>query len=97
MPGGGVITISTSLSGEFVRIDFKDIGSGMSAEVKEKIFEPFFTTKKTGTGLGLSICNGIVNTYNGFLEFKSQVNKGTTVSVMLPCHKEVGRDKSTDH
>jgi len=88
MSKGGVITISTSLEKKFVRIDFKDTGSGMSEEVKQKLFEPFFTTKKTGTGLGLSICHGIINTYNGLLEFESQSNMGTTASVMLPWHGE---------
>jgi two-component system, NtrC family, sensor kinase len=53
MPGGGTITRTTSLEDGFLRIDFKDAGSGMSEEVKQKIFEPFFTTKEKGTGLGL--------------------------------------------
>ena len=84
MAQGGVMTIATSLEGERVRIDFKDTGSGMPEEVKQKIYEPFFTTKEKGTGLGLLICYGIVKAHNGELRFESQVNQGTTVTILLP-------------
>lgn len=84
MPDGGAITITTSLEGDFLRIDFKDSGSGMTEEVKKKVFEPFFTTKEKGTGLGLSVCYGIIKAHNGEIKFESELNKGTTVSVLLP-------------
>jgi signal transduction histidine kinase/HAMP domain-containing protein len=101
MPGGGVITIIASLERDFLRIDFKDTGSGMSEEVKRKIFEPFFTTKEKGTGLGLSICYGIVKAHNGELTFESQLNKGTTATILLPLRggvkhivPKIGRDNA---
>jgi signal transduction histidine kinase len=84
MPGGGVVTITTSLEGDFLRLDFKDTGSGMSEEVKKKALEPFFTTKEKGTGLGLAVCYGIIKVHNGEIKFESELNKGTTVSVLLP-------------
>jgi PAS domain S-box-containing protein len=84
MPNGGTITITTSLEEDFLRIDFKDTGCGMSEEVKKKLVEPFFTTKEKGTGLGLAVCYGIVKAYNGELKFESELNKGATATVLLP-------------
>lgn len=56
----------------------------MSDEIKQRLFEPFVTTKEEGTGLGLGICYGIVKAHNGDLRFESQVDKGTTATVVLP-------------
>ena len=84
MPDGGTITITVSLEGNFYRIDFKDTGCGISEEDKKKMYEPFFTTKEKGTGLGLAICYGTVKAHNGELVFESQLNKGTTATVLLP-------------
>jgi len=84
MPDGGVITISTSLEGNYLRIDIKDNGCGMSEEVTKRMFEPFFTTKEKGTGLGLSICYGIIKAHHGELRLESQLNIGTIATVLLP-------------
>ncbi|MFH1799393.1 MAG: ATP-binding protein [Candidatus Omnitrophota bacterium] len=84
MPDGGTIDISTSLEQDFLRIDIKDSGIGMSEETRSKLFEPFFTTKEKGTGLGLSVCHGIVKAHNGELKLESQPGKGTLATVLLP-------------
>lgn len=84
MPESGVIEVATSLEGDFLRIDFKDTGCGMSGEVMKRLFEPFFTTKEKGTGLGLSICYGIIKVHNGELKIESELGKGTTASILLP-------------
>lgn len=58
----------------------------MTEAVKAKIFEPFFTTKEVGkgSGLGLASVYGIAKTYGGHVEVWSEVNRGTTVTVLLP-------------
>jgi signal transduction histidine kinase len=84
MPEGGAIEVTTFLKGYFLRIDFKDTGSGMSEEVMKRLFEPFFTTKEKGTGLGLSICYGIIKVHNGDLKFESESGKGATATILLP-------------
>jgi signal transduction histidine kinase len=50
------------------------------------VFEPFFTTKQKdkGTGLGLSISYNIIQSHNGSINVKSQVQKGTTFTIDLP-------------
>jgi two-component system sporulation sensor kinase A len=82
---GGTITITTSSEGDYLRIDFKDNGCGMSEDMKQRFPEPFFTTKEKGTGLGLSVCYGIIKVHSGEIKLQSELNKGTTVTVLLPC------------
>jgi PAS domain S-box-containing protein len=82
----GTIEIKTSVDEEFLTISITDSGCGISPENLQKIFDPFFTTKGTGkgTGLGLSITLNIVHEHNGTIEFESQENEGTTVTIKLP-------------
>jgi signal transduction histidine kinase len=88
MPGGGEITINTSLDGEYLKINIKDSGVGMDDKTLTRAFEPFFTTKEKGTGLGLSVCYGIIKAHKGKIEVKSQPQKGTTVHIWLPLKAE---------
>lgn len=71
-------------------IRVKDEGCGISEENLSHITDPFFTTKResNGTGLGLSLSHRIIKDYSGTLEFSSEVNKGTTISVYLPVNVE---------
>jgi len=102
MPGGGRLRIETlTVEGDFVERKFgsasddkyiviavSDTGVGMSNEVKKRIFEPFFTTKELGkgTGLGLSIVKNIVSLHGGFIDFESELSKGTTFYIYLPVY-----------
>ncbi|MFH1460745.1 MAG: ATP-binding protein [Candidatus Omnitrophota bacterium] len=82
----GIIEISLTKSEEFIKIQIKDEGVGMSSEVRPKIFDPFFTTKDVGKGLGLglSICQAIIERHNGKIEVESEINKGAVFTVQLP-------------
>ncbi len=78
--------------GEYVRVAVKDSGHGIPDEVKEKMFDPFFTTKRSskrrGSGLGLSIVLGIVKDHNGYIDFSTQLGKGTIFYVYLPIFRD---------
>ena len=72
--------------GRFVMLTVADTGVGMRPEVLEHLFEPFYTTKPQGqgTGLGLATVHGIVKAHGGFIEVKSEVDRGSTFRVFLP-------------
>ncbi len=79
--------------GAYVRLTVADSGCGMSRETLERIFEPFFTTRSQGegSGLGLSVVHGIVKSYGGTVTAYSEVGKGSTFSVYLPCFLKKGQ------
>jgi len=69
---------------DFIRIEIKDYGDGISERIIPYIFDPYFTTKGFGTGLGLSICNSIIRKHGGEITVKSKPGEGTSFIVLLP-------------
>ncbi len=96
MPGGGVLTIGTSLvpnSSEpnpsevkMVCLTVSDTGNGIPKNLQSRIFDPFFSTKDVGkgTGLGLSTVYGLVEQLGGTIDVDSKPGSGATFSVHLP-------------
>jgi K+-sensing histidine kinase KdpD len=85
MPEGGTLTVTTRKQDQTLVISFADTGQGMPPEIRAKVFEPFFTHgKKHGTGLGLAIVRKIIDDHHGNIEIDSEVNKGTTIRLLLP-------------
>ena len=82
----GSISISTEKREGSVCIKISDTGCGIEKENLPKITDPFFTTKEPGkgTGLGLSITYNIIQAHKGQINFQSETNKGTTVTIELP-------------
>ncbi|HZY05255.1 MAG TPA: ATP-binding protein [Anaeromyxobacteraceae bacterium] len=86
---GGLIQIASRRADHSVRIDVRDDGHGIPAEIRQKIFEPFFTTKKGterhGAGLGLSITYGLVKKLGGEISVSgAEAGSGTVFTVTFP-------------
>jgi signal transduction histidine kinase len=89
MPGGGKLTIHSSLDNDgWVQVAVEDTGHGIAPEHMDKLFTPFFTTKEPGkgVGLGLAVSYGIIERHGGKIEVKSEVGKGSTFTVRLPAY-----------
>jgi len=88
MPDGGTLSVEAKADGTgFIRVAVSDTGVGIAPENLDKVFDPFFTTKEPGqgTGLGLSVSYSIIEKHHGRIAVESEVKKGTTFSVFLPC------------
>jgi CheY-like chemotaxis protein len=94
MEGGGTLGLRTYAGEQDVRLEVRDSGIGMTAEVRERAFEPFFTTKgRAGTGLGLAEVYGIVKRHRGRAEIESMPGAGTIVRLIFP---RLVSDRSSD-
>ncbi len=86
-----IIEISSSVSGNNVKISIQDHGIGISDKDLPHIFDRFYRAQKSrtenGYGLGLSIAKKIISSHNGSIEVKSKIDKGTTFIVSLPTHR----------
>jgi PAS domain S-box-containing protein len=73
-------------AGEYVVVEVRDHGQGMSPEVIAQALDPFFTTKDIGqgTGLGLPVVFGIIQGHQGVLTLESEEGQGTCIRMYLP-------------
>ncbi|MGE5817352.1 MAG: ATP-binding protein, partial [Deltaproteobacteria bacterium] len=95
-PAGGRVTISAAAKAEnnggepMIEIAVSDTGPGIPSKDLPRLTERFYRVDKTrsrelgGTGLGLAIVKHIVQAHKGELKIESELQKGTTVRVLLP-------------
>jgi len=91
----GRLTISTRLfDKENVELEVSDEGIGISNENLARIFTPFFSTKPAGkgTGLGMVIAMKVVEGHNGRIMVKSELNKGTIFTIILPIKHKINNE-----
>jgi len=85
----GIIVIRLDVFENIISISVSDNGKGMSEDIQNKLFSPSFTTKSSGMGLGLYIAKNIIESFQGSITFKTEVNKGTDFIIELPVYKDV--------
>ena len=88
--GTGRVEVRLYAQAGDVRVDVEDNGVGIGREHQAIIFERFrqvgdtLTQKPAGTGLGLAICRRIIGHFDGRLWVKSEPDRGSTFSFVLP-------------
>lgn len=96
MPEGGELNIAVSNTDTTMKFEFQDTGSGIEADPLEQIFEPYYSTKETGIGLGLPLTKKLIEDHGGEIKVSSEIGKGTTFVVTLPCEAIQTAMDSTD-
>jgi light-regulated signal transduction histidine kinase (bacteriophytochrome) len=70
---------------DFVKLEFTDKGIGFDPSSAEDVFGLFKKLHLTDRiGLGLALCKKVVGNHFGSIKAQSQLNEGTTITVMLP-------------
>lgn len=86
---GGSIRILLRRSQDCVKFYITDNGIGMDEETRKRIFEKFYQGDRShstqGNGLGLTLAKRIVDLHGGNITVDSQLGKGSTFTVSLPC------------
>jgi PAS domain S-box-containing protein len=81
------IEVLTKVTPKEIVIKVTDHGIGIPKEEQAHMFERFFRAKNVtniqGTGLGLNIVAKYLEAMNGRIEFKSELNKGTTFTATI--------------
>ena len=88
-PNNGTICLACSADETTITLSVSDDGVGMDAAHSEHIFERFYRVDQArsrstgGMGLGLSIVSAIAQAHGGYASVKSELGKGTSISVTI--------------
>jgi signal transduction histidine kinase len=86
----GMVAVKSDVADGEIRIEVSDTGVGIKEQDMEHIFDEFVQADGSisrdfgGTGLGLSISKKLADMMDGRIEVKSEWQKGSTFSVILP-------------
>jgi len=89
-PEGGHVEAVAEAERNYLVIQVRDDGIGMSPQEQEKLFEEFYrvknqyTAKVPGTGLGLSLVKRLVEMHQGQVKVESAPAAGSVFSVCIP-------------
>lgn len=85
------VTVHADGAARSARLEVRDRGPAMSAEVLARAGEPFFTTKDAGRGLGLGLFLARVFAERSGGTLSIAAGQGTAVVLELPLHGEAAR------
>jgi Na+/proline symporter/nitrogen-specific signal transduction histidine kinase len=99
-PGWGKVTVTLAEEGQYLRVDVRDNGPGISPENHEVIFDKFrqagdpLTGKPRGSGLGLHISRRIIEHFGGRMWVRSRLGEGACFSFTLPLVRDAAHAKA---
>lgn len=88
--GGEIFISANGGNKQFVKIEVRDNGIGMSQNTKEKLFkiDEFNsisgTNNEQGSGLGLLFCKEFIDLHGGTMSIESELGKGSIFKFTLP-------------
>lgn len=89
-PEGGRVTFRVNVTDQQIEMSIEDTGVGIAEDELPKVFDKFFRSQdprvqeQTGTGLGLALAHEVVRLHGGQITVESEINKGSTFTVLLP-------------
>lgn len=89
----GSIKISCSSEGSCIKVKIEDTGKGIKLSDHEEIFKPFYRCdefnikSENGLGLGLALTQSAIKLHGGEIKVKSELDKGTEFTVIIPVNK----------
>jgi two-component system, OmpR family, heavy metal sensor histidine kinase CusS len=87
-PDNGKIQISVATRNNRGEISVNDTGCGIAAEHLPRVFDRFYridpSRSSYGAGLGLALVKSIVDLHGGSARMQSEVDRGTTVTLIFP-------------
>jgi PAS domain S-box-containing protein len=98
----GRVDVRCAVEKESLRIEVRDTGRGVRAELVERIFEPFvqgdhsLTRTAEGTGLGLSISRQLARGMGGDVTLERVEGEGSVFTLILPNHPSRSRNSASD-
>jgi len=93
-PTGGQIQIRITQNADKCAFEICDTGQGIPENKLQRITDPFVRAEPSphmaqeGAGLGLAIVKSLVDLHGGELLIASEIDKGTTITVVLPMDAE---------
>ncbi|MEL7316826.1 MAG: HAMP domain-containing sensor histidine kinase, partial [Cyanobacteria bacterium J06559_3] len=93
---GDAIALGSAVTDGYLRFWVSDTGEGIAPADQERIFERFTRATNNnrqfeGAGLGLSIVTAIAQAHDGHVELSSQLERGSTFTLVIPLEPPVRR------
>lgn len=84
----GQHTAGHAPTGACLRVGFRDIGSGMTAEQAAHPFDGYYRNESGGQGLGLATVRQLMERWGGWITVESRLGVGTTFFLYFPLAKD---------
>ena len=98
-PDGGKIIVTMKTTDDQMILSISDQGLGIPKQDLPRIFDRFYRVDRArsraqgGTGLGLAIAKEIIKQHKGFIWAKSEYDKGSTFTIVLPYDKDAVKEE----